>query len=609
MENSATSWRWLLTLTWINTIILCLTGLPAALTDPIPQSFLSISFYSVAYVAQNFLFACLLGVFLLPIFKWVRSDRMKIILSLVPVLLLQFICFMNAKVFSFWRLHINGSLLRMYFSKGGGSQVFEVNTSMYVWIFCTIFAFLILSIAIILISRSFRGFFNLKRWLGLLIIIYVIAQSAFIFLSIQNNMRVLQYTLKIPYFYDLSWMRGLQRVHVTILPKDSAAAKIHAILSVNKPLDYPLHPLQYHLPKHPLNVLLIVIDTLRFDMINSINMPFVTRFAQRADQFVDNLSGGDCTRPGIFSLFYGIPVNYWESARSYHQGSILIRAFQANHYQLGLFASAPLLSPPFDKTVFVTVKNLQTITPGATPMIRDVEITREMQGFLNHAASNHKPFFAFMFYDAPHAYNEIAARHPFQPVGFLNYFDVSNSTPRTPIFNLYKNAVLADDQLVQKILTTVKEDHLSKNTVIIITADHGQEFNDDHNNYWEHASGFSHYQMHTPMIIAWPDRAPKIYHDATSHFDLVPTLLKRVLGVSNPTSDYSVGADFFSEKQAHFVIAGNYAYLALITDRNIMQFHDSGLYRFMGFKMQPLRDAKITSSDLSRLEREMTAYG
>lgn len=608
MKNNSASVRWLLTLTWINTVILCITGYPTVFTDPIPRTFLSVSFYSVAYIAQNFLFACLLSVILLPIFLWVRSDRLKIILSVIPVFILQLVCFMNAKVFSFWRLHINGSLLRMYFSKGGGSQVFEVNISMYIWIFCAILVFLVLSIVTIFVSRSLRHYFNLKRWLGLSLVIYVIAQSAFIILGVQNNIRVLEYTMKIPYFYDLSWARGLQKMHVTIFPKDSTAAKLHAILSVNKPLDYPLHPLQYHPPQHPLNVLLIVIDTLRYDMVNPINMPNVTRFAQHANQFQDNMSGGDCTRPGIFSLFYGIPANYWESAISHHHGSILIRAFQANHYQLGLFASAPLLSPPFDQTVFVTVKNLQTITPGATPMLRDVKITHQMQHFLNHAAVNHKPFFAFMFYDAPHAYNEIAARRPFHPVGFLNYFNVSNSTPRIPIFNLYKNAVLADDHLVQEILTTVKKDHLSKNTVVIITADHGQEFNDDHNNYWEHASGFSKYQMHTPMIIAWPNRAPKIFRDETSHFDLVPTLLKRVLGVSNPTSDYSVGTDFFSKKQANFVIAGNYAYLALITQHRIMQFHESGLYRFTDFKMHPLSAAKTTPLDLSRLEREMTAF-
>lgn len=603
MQNN----RWLFALILINTLILCLCGLPAALTDPIPQSFVSVGFYSIAYLSQNFLFSCVLGLMLWPIFRFIASDRIKIILAIVPELLVLLLCFMNSKVFSFWRVHINGALLHMYFSKGGGSQVFEVSGAMYTWISMSVVIFFIISIVAIVVSRTTHRFFRLKRWLGSLIVIYIVVQSSFIVMNTQNTMRTLQYSMKIPYFYDLSWVRAAQWMHVAIYPKDSLASKLKTNLSDTRQLNYPLHPLEYHVPKHPLNVLLIVVDTLRYDMINPVNMPHVFHFAAHANQFLDNVSGGDCTRPGIFSLFYGIPATYWDGAID-HKGSIVIRAFQANHYRLGLFASAPLLSPPFAQTVFLTVKNLQTITPGKTPMERDTKITQQMRHFLNHAATNHKPFFGFMFYDAPHAYNAIPAHHPFSPIGFLNYFDVNNQTPVTPIFNLYKNAVFADDQLIQTIFETLKKDHLSKNTVVIITADHGQEFNEYHNDYWEHASGFSKYQMRTPLIIAWPNRPSKIYHDQTTHFDLAPTLLKRVLGVTNPTLDYSIGDDFFSKKQPPFVIAGNYAYYALITKKTIMQFHDSGFYRFADLTMKPLPDETITPSEAKQLLHEMSMY-
>jgi membrane-anchored protein YejM (alkaline phosphatase superfamily) len=414
--------------------------------------------------------------------------------------------------------------------------------------------------------------------------------------------------MKVPYFYDLSIARSLEAMSLAHFPKNSLSPKLQTILTDNMKLDYPLHPLQYHLPKHPLNVLLIVIDTLRYDMINPTNMPNVYQFAQHADQFLNNMSGGDCTKPGIFSLFYGIPATYWNAAIEHHQGSILIRAFQANHYQLGLYASAPLTSPQFDQTVFTTVKNLQITTPGATSLDRDAKITDEMQHFLNSAAKNHKPFFGFMFYDAPHAYNAVNLSHPFHPIGSLNYFSINNKTPITPIYNLYKNAVFADDQLVKKIFQTLKADHLSQNTVVIVTADHGQEFNDDHNNYWEHASGFSKYQMRTPMIIAWPHRAPNTFHNQTMHFDLAPTLLKRVLGVSNPSSDYSIGDDFFSKKQMPIVIAGNYSYFALITKNNIMQFQKSGLYQFTDLQMKPLKNKIDNQVALADALHDMKMY-
>jgi hypothetical protein len=109
------------------------------------------------------------------------------------------------------------------------------------------------------------------------------------------------------------------------------------------------------------------------------------------------------------------------------------------------------------------------------------------------------------------------------------------------------------------------------------------------------------------MIIAWPHRAPKIYDDQTTHFDLAPTLLKRVLGVTNPVSDYSVGDDFFSKKQPRFVIAGNYAYFAFITKNIIMQFHRSGLYRFTDLTMKPLPENSVTENALSKFITEQMA--
>ncbi len=603
MKNRA----WIFTLTFLNTLILCITQLPTVFTDPTPHAVLTVGFYTLSYIAQNFLFSCLLSVILLPIFLFSSEDKLKIMISIVPVTGALFFNFMNAKIFSFWRDFVNSSMLGMYFTKGG-SQVFEMSRAMHIWIAMAVILFVLMGSGVVLIAKKYRSYFNVKRWLGFFICIYIIAQSLFVFLSRQDDMRFLQYTIKIPYFYDFSWVNVLQKMRIPILPKNSPQEELRLLLAKDKKLDYPLHPLQYHLPQHPLNVLLIVVDTLRYDMINPVNMPNTYHFAQTADQFLDNSSGGDCTRPGIFSLFYGIPTTYWNSAFTHRTGSIVIRAFQANHYQLGIYASAPLLSPPFQKTVFATVSHLQVMTPGKTSLDRDIKITQEMQGFLNQAAENHKPFFGFMFYDAPHAYNSLPIHHPFYPTQSLNYFDVDNKTNRTPIYNLYKNAVFADDQLIEKVLATVKADDLSHNTVIIITADHGQEFNDDHNNYWEHASGFSKYQMRTPMIIAWPNRKPAVFHDTTTHFDLAPTLLKHALGVTNPISDYSVGDDFFSKKQPKFVIAGNYAYFALITNQNIMQFHNSGLYRFTDATMKSLPDEKITPSDFAHLTREMTAF-
>ncbi|MCX7120914.1 MAG: sulfatase-like hydrolase/transferase [Gammaproteobacteria bacterium] len=597
---------WLSALVFFNTVVLCCCSIPAILTDPSPHAFLTGTFYVLCNIAQNFLFSAAVGVILLPVFLFIRSLIVKAALGLFFVALAQIICFMNAKVFGFWHLYINKTLLHLYLI--GGTKVFEVHDTLYLWISLMTITFLFVSGLTVFFTYKIRHCFNGKCWLGVLLLIYVLAQSFFIFFCTQSNMRFLQYTIKIPYFYSLSISNAAEQIGLAIFPEKTLPKKLQSILAGNKKLQYPLHPLHYHLPKKNLNVLLIVVDTLRYDMVNPINMPAVSAFSKTANLFLDNQSGGDCTRPGIFSLFYSIPATYWNSVRSERQGSILIQAFQANHYQLGLYASAPLISPPFDQTVFATVKNLKLSTSGKTAIDRDKKMTEEMQAFLNHAAKNQKPFFGFLFYDAPHAYNSLSLKTPFYPTGYLNYFDIHNNTPVTPIYNLYKNSVHADDHLIKKILTTLKQDKLDKNTIIIITSDHGQEYNEYHNDYWEHASGFSKYQMRTPMIIAWPGIKPTTVRYQTTHYDLAPTLLRRVLGVSNPESDYSVGDDFFSKKQQGPFLASNYGYFALLTQNQAIIFYDSGLYRKTTLTMKSLPDAKITPADFSSAIEEMTRY-
>lgn len=608
MNNHVPRLRWLLTLTLLNVLILCITGLPALHADPTPHTFLSWGFYLIAYLAQNSLFAFILAVILSPVFLGLRKNYLTIIISIIPVTLLLWFNFVDARIFAFWRSFVSSSMINLYFAKGGGSQVFEINSDMYVWIVSVFIVFFLLAIGVLLLSRKLAYFFRLKRWVYSLVFIYVAVQVFFIVLCTQNVMPLLQYTMKVPYFYDLSWVNALERSGIQVFPKASLVRKLQVVEADERKLRYPLHPLHYHLPQHPLNVLLIVVDTLRYDMVNQTNMPVVFHFAQHAEQFVDNISGGDCTKPGIFSLFYSIPATYWKSALMHHQGSILIRAFQANHYHFEILGSAPLSSPPFDATVFAHMKNLQIETPGKNALDRDAHVTQEMDSFLNHQSKTQHPFFGFIFYDAPHAYNALPLDKPFHPVGFLNYFSVHNDTPRTPIYNLYKNAVFADDQLIHHLLVTLKKNQLMKNTVVIITADHGQEFNDDHNNYWEHASGFSKYQLRTPMIIAWPNRAPKIYPNQTTHFDLAPTLLKRVLGVTNPVSDYSVGDDFYLKKQPSFIVVGNYAYYAVMMKNKIMQFHHSGFYRWTDLSMNPIHNEKWQSSTRAHFFKVVSMY-
>src|SRR4029078_6929847 len=89
-------------------------------------------------------------------------------------------------------------------------------------------------------------------------------------------------------------------------------------------LHYPLQPLQCERQKAPYNILMIAIDTWRYDAFNPQLTPHITEFSKTALLFNHHISGGNSTQAGLFSLFYGLSNNYWSAMMRYHQGALLI---------------------------------------------------------------------------------------------------------------------------------------------------------------------------------------------------------------------------------------------------------------------------------------------
>ena len=114
-----------------------------------------------------------------------------------------------------------------------------------------------------------------------------------------------------------------------------------------------------------------------------------------------------------------------------------------------------------------------------------------------------------------------------------------------PFHNRYLNSVRYVDTLAGEAIEAARARGLLEDTVLLVTSDHGQEFNDQRLNYWGHNSNFSRFQTQVPLFIRWPGEAPSVQEHATSHFDVAPTLLHRVLGCSNPPADFSVGRDLY----------------------------------------------------------------
>ena len=365
-------------------------------------------------------------------------------------------------------------------------------------------------------------------------------------------------------------------------------------------INYPKQPLQCTPNEKQPNILLITIDSWRADTFTAQVTPRMHQFAeQRGLVFNRHFSGSNSTRAGIFSLFYGIPGTYWHAFLASAVPSPLITQLQANDYALGIFAAARLTSPEFDRTIFATVDNLRQGSTGATPADRDINLTEDWLAWLdNHQdQAGDQPFFGFLFYDAPHGYSypeDFPA--PFQPAWeSVNYFSLNNDFNPEPFVNRYKNAVHFDDMLIGRVLDDLKKRNLLDNTLVIITGDHGQEFNDLKMNYWGHNSNFSKYQLQVPFVIHDPTRSAGQVDTLSTHYDVLPTLLSELLGCTNDAADYSVGRNLLSptEEDRDWFMAASYSNYAIVGHEQTVAIDAVGGYTVLDSEYREIPDAKL----------------
>ena len=139
--------------------------------------------------------------------------------------------------------------------------------------------------------------------------------------------------------------------------------------------------------------------------------------------------------------------------------------------------------------------------------------------------------FAFMLYNSTHHsyYSPSEGLNPFQPAKQIEMSLLSNDTQPNAFVNQYHNAAFFIDQEIGKIKQQLQQLQLWDNSIVIITGDHGEEFNDQLQNYWGHGSNFSRYQMQVPLVMHWPGLPMQTITHRTSHVRCGSHLLQEAL--------------------------------------------------------------------------------
>lgn len=347
------------------------------------------------------------------------------------------------------------------------------------------------------------------------------------------------------------------------------------VYASNAKLNYPLHALQYAPVTQLPNIVILGIDTWRADTLTPKIMPNIYRFSKKASVFHDHYSGGNSTLSGLYTFYYSIPSLYWNAT---DVPPVFFDVLEKYHYHKEVLFSAGIKYPPFYRNIFLTVPEAQRIIPGKQPYQRDEKLTEYALQFLDTTKTEHAPFFMFLFYDSVHS-GSLAPnyRHPFMPIAHDDLAMLDNNTDPTNYFNLYKDLLFYDDYLIGQVLTKLEAMKLLENTIVIITSDHGQEFNDNHQNYWGHVSNFTEYQTKVPLIVYFPRKNAQSIYVHTSHYDVMPTLLQDIFKISNPIADYSIGNNLFTTTGWTMLPVGSYNYEGLIAPPYIYNFYPIGV--------------------------------
>lgn len=489
-------------------------------------------------------------------------------LMAVGVSLLSVLIFLNMQVYDIYRFHINGFVLNMVTGDGAG-EIFTFDTMLYVKEVAFFLLLIAVSVGLWVAVLRYGG--RVRRsvvWpvLGVVVGCTLFAHVYHIYAAFMQKSSVIKSQRLIPYYFPTT-ANGLMLDHGFVPPNQDV--DLNGFGAARGDICYPLAPLKTEPLEHHPNILFILLDSWNKRTLTAECMPNAFRYATEHEWYDNHFSCSNGTRSSIFGLFFSVPSYYWDVFESGKVSPLFIDELLRQGYQCQVFPGAQLFDPPFHRVVFQNVPNLNVSTEGNSAWERDRRLTDNFLTMLrSRDKSSAKPFFSFLFYDLPHSFELSEDKLTrFQPSWkYADYTRLNNDTDPVEFFNLYRNTCYQVDLMLADVFRALEEEGVADNTIVVITGDHGQEFNENRKNFWGHNGNFSKWQVGIPLIcnfLGEHSRTGKFSH-RTTHYDIVPTVMRRALGVTNPIGDYSMGHTLDDTVSRRWHVVGselNYAFI------------------------------------------------
>lgn len=333
-----------------------------------------------------------------------------------------------------------------------------------------------------------------------------------------------------------------------------------AMLNNRDEMDVPPRPIAPALAGRP-NVLVVLVDTLRADALSTYgaagSSPETDLLADDSLVFEQAFAHAPWTRPSVASLLTSrLPCSHGCERKADilpAEAETLAEALRAHGYTTGAFVNNIHLTASFhfdqgfDTFTFLRPEwplraseasfrlafygVVRLVIERFLPLGKKVEryyqdaaqVTQEARRWLDRHGDER--WFLFVHYMDPH---DPYFPHPYDGTGYARV-----EHPRPDLMEaesmraLYQGEVRYWDEHFGVLLDQLRDEGLYDNTLIIVTADHGEEFG-EHGGFW-HGTKLQEEVLRVPLIVKLPQgqgRAPARIADVVRHIDIGPTVVE-----------------------------------------------------------------------------------
>lgn len=159
------------------------------------------------------------------------------------------------------------------------------------------------------------------------------------------------------------------------------------------------------------------------------------------------------------------------------------------------------------------IRSLLRIPPDLPNRVHAVEINRRALGWLRRQRG--RPFFAFLnYYDAhapyyppPAEWRRFVGDRPRTPLGLPLRAEGWEADSIELRHRAYRASIAGLDAAVGHLIDSLRAQSMLENTLVIVTSDHGEEF--DEHGVMGHGNSLYLPGVQVPLVMAWPERLPE----------------------------------------------------------------------------------------------------